>query len=283
LPSVSAALEAMRDVLHGVPRMPRPPIDPARLKGEALNRWYLRTPDEVEAERRIVEDERYKGFFGSSEVTKSEPPAPKIRAVAADPDVLWVAKGSGGYRAVRPAQGGFFPPDPSGAEEYPDHLPKAVAAPEFGEFTEVGNPHNPRLRREWEAANGRPWPRTKDGRAHHVSHRKAIADGGTNTLDNIEPMDPDEHVAKHKRDGDNERFGKRPAIARAFGGTVEPPAHAPRRARGPKLRAVGPLGWAQNLLGILNGDVRTDTQTHFWNDMLGYSSEDDLPREDLIA
>jgi hypothetical protein len=280
LPSVSAALEAMRDVLHGVPRMPRPPVNPALLKGEALNRWYLRTPDEVEAERRGVEEGRYKDFFGSPEVTKPEPQPPRIRTVAADPDVLWVAKGSGGYRAVRPTRS-YFPPDPKGA--HPDYLPDNAAAPEYGAFTEVGNPHNPRLRREWEAANGRPWPRTKDGRAYHVSHRKAIADGGTNTLDNIEPMDPEEHIAKHKRDGDNERFGKRSAIARAFGGTVEPPAHAPRRPRGPKLRAVGPLGWAQNLLGILNGDVRTDTQTHFWNDMLGYSSEDDLPREDLIA
>jgi hypothetical protein len=90
-------------------------------------------------------------------------------------------------------------------------------------------------------------------------------------------MDPDEHIAKHKRDGDARRFGKRPAIARALGGRVEPPAH------GPKVRGFGLWGALPNALGILNGRIRTDTPVHTWNDLLGYSSEDDLPREDLIA
>lgn len=31
--------------------MPERQIDPARLEGEALRRWYLRSPDEIEQER----------------------------------------------------------------------------------------------------------------------------------------------------------------------------------------------------------------------------------------
>ncbi|MDP3855206.1 HNH endonuclease signature motif containing protein [Phenylobacterium sp.] len=116
-----------------------------------------------------------------------------------------------------------------------------------------------------------------------MSHIKAVADGGTNTLDNIEPMDPDEHIAKHRRDGDQRRFAMRAGIAPAFGGRVEPPAHAPRPTRGSTVRGLGLLGLIPNVTGILSGRIRTDTPVHFWNDLLGYSSEDDLPPKDLIA
>jgi hypothetical protein len=38
-------------------------VDPARLQGEALRRWYLRTPDEIEAERAATAEDAYKRFF----------------------------------------------------------------------------------------------------------------------------------------------------------------------------------------------------------------------------
>ena len=38
-------------------------VDPARLQGEALRRWYLRTPDEIEAERAAAAEEAYNAFF----------------------------------------------------------------------------------------------------------------------------------------------------------------------------------------------------------------------------
>lgn len=257
--------------------MPGAHTDPARLKGEALNRWYRRTPEEVEAERRAAEEQRYRDFFEKSQpAPEAEHPA---RPSTPDPDILWVASGSGGYRAVRPGGSDFMSTlEPDGTSSAADHLPEHAAAPERGQFREVGNPHNPRLRREWEIANGRPWPRTPEGVPYDVAHIRAIADGGTNTLDNIRPMEAAEHRASHREDA--KRYGKRAGIARAFGGTVEPPAHAPRR---PKVRSFGAWGLVPNILGILNGRIRTDTPVHMWNDMLGYSSEDDLPREDLIA
>lgn len=41
------------------------PIDPTRLQGEELRRWYLRTPDELEQERQAKYDQRYREFFGT--------------------------------------------------------------------------------------------------------------------------------------------------------------------------------------------------------------------------
>lgn len=38
-------------------------IDPARLQGEALQRWYLRSPAEVEEERKSAADRAYTSFF----------------------------------------------------------------------------------------------------------------------------------------------------------------------------------------------------------------------------
>lgn len=44
--------------------MPVRQIDPARLEGEELRRWYQRTPDEIEQERQAVYDQRYNAFYG---------------------------------------------------------------------------------------------------------------------------------------------------------------------------------------------------------------------------
>jgi hypothetical protein len=129
----------------------------------------------------------------------------------------------------------------------------------------LGNPANPRLRREWERREGRPWPRDPvTGRNYDVAHQKALADGGTNTLDNIRPMHPDAHRAEHIANGDHARWGARPGIARAFGGTV---------ARGLDIFSLAPI-----ITGVLSGRIRTDTPANFWSDIAGVPSEDDLRR-----
>lgn len=50
-------------------------VDPARLDGDALTRWYLRSPADIEAERRQVAEQAYNTFFGQSEdaQTNAEP------------------------------------------------------------------------------------------------------------------------------------------------------------------------------------------------------------------
>jgi len=39
-------------------------IDPARLEGDALTRWYLRSPADIEQERQAAAAQRYDSFFG---------------------------------------------------------------------------------------------------------------------------------------------------------------------------------------------------------------------------
>jgi len=140
---------------------------------------------------------------------------------------------------------------------------RGLAGPNDGaEFLEIGNPANRRLRREWERQNGRPWPRDPTtGRNYDVAHIKGIADGGTNTLDNIRPMHPADHLREHMANGDFARWARRAAIARAFGGSV---AHG-----------AAPLEILSGALGILSGRVRTDSFDNFANDYFGFPSRED--------
>jgi hypothetical protein len=41
-------------------------IDPARLDGDALTQWYLRSPAEIEQERQAAAAQRYADFFGTT-------------------------------------------------------------------------------------------------------------------------------------------------------------------------------------------------------------------------
>lgn len=264
-------------------------IDPARLEGEALRRWYSRSVDDIQRERDANAAQRDLAFFDRAETESSRAvggvPTQTARPILAEgDDELWIATGRGGFRPMHPGASDIRTAlEPEGSLPYPDFIPESPAAFEDGDLQEVGNPHNPRLRREWEGAEGRPWPKTAEGRNFDVAHRKAVGDGGTNTLDNIQPMHPEEHRAQHQRNGDAARFGRRSSIARAFGGKVEPPAFSARAARLPTLRGLGILGWLPSITGVLSGRIRTDTPIHFWNDISGLPSADDpLPR-DLIA
>jgi hypothetical protein len=249
--------------------------NPLGLAGDDREDWHLRwlealnpksvsaqvvgTPGQIEAKRRGGADQRLQP------------------AVASDDDVLWVADGRGGYRAVGGGNRQTWS-DIEGAPR-PDSLPANPATPEGAEFVNVANPENKRLKQEHIKKYGY-WPKTADGlRDYVVSHIKAIADGGTNTLDNIEPMDSDEHLAKHKRDGDFKRIAKRPGIARAFGGRVEPPLHASRPGRGLRVRGLGPLGLGLDILDLLSRGVRTDSFDNYLSDMLGYPSQEDIRRQ----
>ncbi len=105
-----------------------------------------------------------------------------------------------------------------------------------------------------------------------MAHKRAIADGGTNTLDNIVPMHPDEHAAQHLNNGDSARWGRRPSTARAFGGTVEPPT--PGRG---VVRGLGVLSIIPWITGFASGNIRHDTQEHMWYDMIGYPAPTTIP------
>lgn len=228
--------------------MPNGSVDPDSLGGDALDRWYRRTPDEIEQERLAAAQQRYDQFFN-----------PSVSATA----------GGQGSGLISEASG-----EPHGQALSENSLPgfdsslvdRSNAVPNGAYLELVGNPYNPRLKREWEQKEGRPWPRDERGRSYHVAHKKAIADGGTNTLDNIEPMHPDEHIARHIADGDFARWAKRPGIARAFGGRV--------------AEGAGALGFLSDLLGMFTGRIRTDTFDNFSHDVVGLPSHEDR-REQL--
>jgi hypothetical protein len=78
-------------------------IDPARLEGDALRSWYLRSPSEIEEERRQAAARAHDAFF--SQYDNDRPPGadPKHESrLASTPDnsaIQWTSLGGDGGRA----------------------------------------------------------------------------------------------------------------------------------------------------------------------------------------
>src|SRR5689334_22703880 len=108
------------------------PTDPASLSGDELDRWSRRSPQEIEDEKQAAEAERHRAYFGP-ESSPSQPgylPRGDWKGQAdSESDTLWVADGSGGYRAIRTGVPDYevaLGPPPM----VPDGLPQNAAAPE---------------------------------------------------------------------------------------------------------------------------------------------------------
>ena len=52
--------------------MPASPVDPARLNGQALARWYLRSPEEIEWQRQQAAMQQHRAYFGGPQSAQSD-------------------------------------------------------------------------------------------------------------------------------------------------------------------------------------------------------------------
>lgn len=103
---------------YGEPSMAERQVDPARLKGEALRHWYLRSPEDVEQERQAAAAQRSADFFGSLRPTdpesgfngdgmagKNVDPGfsrePRMAARRVEPEFSWTAVGANRWRGDR--------------------------------------------------------------------------------------------------------------------------------------------------------------------------------------
>jgi len=65
-------------------------------------------------------------------------------------------------------------------------------------------------RNKWEKEKGKTWPKDPEtGKNQDVSHKKPLADGGTNDVENIEPKPHSQHVREHQGKGDYGRWAQR--------------------------------------------------------------------------
>jgi hypothetical protein len=96
-------------------------IDPSRLQGEALQRWYLRSPQDLEQERQAAAAQRYDDFFRAAPGADIDPgisrrPAPPARdvdpgislkpgrpGIDIDPGISWVPAGPNQWRKQQAA------------------------------------------------------------------------------------------------------------------------------------------------------------------------------------
>lgn len=93
-------------------------IDPSRLQGEALRRWYLRSPQDLEQERQAAQARRYDEFFRATPSADIDPgnsrrPASPVwdadpsislnlgtAGTDIDPEISWVSAGANRWRRV---------------------------------------------------------------------------------------------------------------------------------------------------------------------------------------
>ncbi len=168
-------------------------------------------------------------------------------------------------------------------------LDYGLATPGAANFVPLAD--NRTLKRQWSIRENQDWPVTEDGRSYHAHHKVPVADGGSKTLDNIEPMHPDEHMQHHMDNGDFSRWAKQwwanqraaaaqPAPKSPPLAVAKPPPIPeeipPEVPSEPGLGALGWIGLIPMATGLLSGRIRHDTYNNFLSDMIGVPSQEDI-------
>lgn len=102
--------------------------DPARLRGEALRRWYLRTPSQLQADRAAAADAAYDDFFNPPDRMSADDARP-LRGSAMRP-LTWTMTPNDGVKDL------FYPADRISTD---GSLPRAGQA-DSGHFRKVVMP-----------------------------------------------------------------------------------------------------------------------------------------------
>jgi hypothetical protein len=185
-------------------------VDPARLHGEELRRWYMRSPAEIEEERQAAAQRRYDSYFGGTragapeedltELRRQQAEFAKVRRQA-DIENSWLAAGAlapvavvaglegAGALGLRALQSPWaMPKNPLSFLEREAWQLRALTRPEKTALREVG-------RARLAQANGSP-ARKMEAEVHHsdplqFAHLKPKAD--PNRLSNLWPLRPEAH------------------------------------------------------------------------------------------
>ena len=112
-------------------------VDPSRLQGEALRKWYLRSPPEIEREQQAAAQRRYNDYFGGSRHAAASEDLTDLRRKQAefgnirrqlDKENSWLAAGALAPVAVVAAlEGGAA----LAGRAFTSPLPKALSFPEL--------------------------------------------------------------------------------------------------------------------------------------------------------
>jgi hypothetical protein len=123
-------------------------IDPARLDGDALKQWYLRSPADIQDERRQAEDRTYNAFFSQPDEPQPDEalaPPPPATTSKDDPsgndDLVWRQVGPNRFRSERAA----FDPTLASAADSGSYQLAATTFPRWGRWPIWGcaNCHDP--------------------------------------------------------------------------------------------------------------------------------------------
>lgn len=138
--------------------MPDGSIDPGSLEGDALTRWYLRSPAEIEQERQAAAAKRYQDFFYESFAADPDPEFARELPAAdrdvdpgfavplpstsqdIDPGFTWVAAGPNRLRSVRLTSGDLSA-DPSSPDLMSYGVAVSAGDPSASpQYQDVGSP-----------------------------------------------------------------------------------------------------------------------------------------------
>lgn len=159
-------------------------VDPARLEGNELDRWYRRTPDEIEAERQQAHRDAAAEFYGGA----SSQPSPEDEGWG-DGQAAgrgWVQVGPNRYRAASHSEDDGAPPAQWQEAKVAIRPPMVLGPPE----PVVRAPAGPMVGSPIDGRPSMPGPRGRGffGRYHPTDHLDAYVTGLPSPLTIVTPQ-----------------------------------------------------------------------------------------------